>query len=169
MRVADPADGLVVRLEEVHARLAILAGEPAPEGLTDPDQPTGEQWEAGQAWAHMVEFVPYWIDQAEMIMEAESEQPVPFGRIKTDPDRIAGIEARRSDPVAGLWEQLSEEMGDLKAFLVDVTDDDWRRQGVHQTRGVMDVERLVDEFLVGHLEEHADQLEGLAASGSSTR
>ena len=37
----------------------------------------------------------------------------------------------------------------------------WQAHGTHPTRGTMTVERLVEEFIVGHLEEHADQLEAL--------
>jgi hypothetical protein len=33
---------------------------------------------------------------------------------------------------------------------------------VHQTLGVVNMPHLVDEFLVGHLEQHAAQLDGLA-------
>jgi hypothetical protein len=167
MRVEDPADGFVVRLDDILTRLAASAEGPPPTGRTEPDQPSGERWEAGQVWAHIVEFVPYWIEQAKQILESDSDQPVPFGRIKTDPVRIAGIEAGRHEPIPVLWQRLSEEIGDLKAFLASLSDDDWRRTRSHQTLGVMDVERMVDRFLVGHLEEHADQLEGLTERTSS--
>lgn len=162
MRLEDPADGFVVRLDEILARLAAFAEGPPPAGLTEPDQPSGERWEATQVWAHLAEFIPYWIEQARRILESDSGQPVPFGRIKTDPVRIARIEAGRHEPIPVLWQRLSEGIGDLKAFLAGLAEDDWRRTGSHQTLGMMDVERMVDRFLVGHLEEHADQLDGLS-------
>ena len=167
MRVEDPADGFVVRLDEILTRLAAFAEAPPPAGMTEPDQPSGERWEATQVWAHMVEFVPYWMEQARRILQGESDQPIPFGRIKTDPVRIAGIEAGRHEAIPVLWQRLSEEIGDLKAFLAGLAEDDGHRTGSHQTLGVMDVERMVDRFLVGHLDEHADQLEGLAEGTSS--
>jgi len=169
MRVAEPADGFVVRLDEVLARLVVLAETPPLDALTDPGPPTGEQWDWSQVWAHMVEFVPYWIEQIRLVLDTDTHQAVPFGRVKTDPDRIAGIEVRRYEPVAGLFARLSEEVADLKAFLADLSEEDWRRTALHQTRGVMPMDRIVDEFLVGHLEEHLAQLESLAPPGARTR
>jgi threonine dehydratase len=37
----------------------------------------------------------------------------------------------------------------------------WAVRGLHERRGEMSIEAIVEEFLVGHLEEHADQLDGL--------
>jgi hypothetical protein len=161
MRVPDPAGGFIVRLDGVQPRLALLAEMPVPSALTEPDPPTGERWEWGQVWAHMVEFVPYWIGQIRLILEARTDQPVPFGRVKTDPDRIARIEAGRHESVTGLFERLSDETGDLTAFLAELSEEDWRRMGLHQTRGIMPMDRIVEQFLVGHLDEHAVQLESL--------
>jgi hypothetical protein len=161
MRLPDPADGFVVRIEELRPRLSALAGMDPQEGLTDPDPQTGERWEWAQIWSHMVEFIPYWRGQLDRIREADADEPVPFGRVKTDPDSLARIEEGRRVPLPELWEALQEEIGHLKAFVAELSEDDWRRQGVHPTLGVMDVERIVDRFLTSHLEEHANQLEGL--------
>src|SRR5204862_411810 len=127
-------------------------------------QPSGERWEWGQVWAHMVEFVPYWMDQIrDAVAAGVTDEPVPFGRVKSDPNRVAGIEAGRHDPIGVLHTRLSEEVNGLKAFLADLSEDDWRVTGRHQTLGTMPMDRIVEEFLVGHLEEHAAQLESLAS------
>ncbi|MFN2589158.1 MAG: hypothetical protein ABR518_00090 [Actinomycetota bacterium] len=162
MRVPGPAEEFVVRLDEVRSRMATLVETPVPDTLTEPHPSTGERWAWNQVWAHMVEFVPYWMDQIRRTVENEGESPPPFGRVQTDPGRLAGIESGRLEGVPALWERLSGEIDDLKVFLTDLAEEAWRRQGEHQTLGVMGMDRIVDEFLVGHLEEHADQLEGLA-------
>jgi hypothetical protein len=90
---ATPFDGFLARVDEVEGGLRRAAAAGAPQGLTAPDEPSGEQWEAGQVWAHLAEFVPYWIGEARSVLTAESDQPVPFGRVKTDPGRIAAIAA----------------------------------------------------------------------------
>ncbi len=69
-------------------------------GLTAADEPTGEQWEEGQVWAHLAEFGAYWRRELRLIVDAGSDDPVPFGRTKRDPHRIAMIEAHRATPVA---------------------------------------------------------------------
>src|SRR2546427_11370953 len=110
----DPARQLLSRLSAVHRRLERLSSVPAPAGLTDPDTPSGEQWEWGQVWAHVAEFIPYWIGQIEMILGADAQQPVPFGRVKTDPVRIAAIESDRGRPVAELWERTLLALDELR-------------------------------------------------------
>ena len=55
-------DDYLARLDAVERRLAAAAAaEPPPGALTGADAETGEQWERGQVWAHLSEFIPYWI------------------------------------------------------------------------------------------------------------
>src|SRR5919198_752694 len=75
--------------------------------LTSPDPPTGERWEWGQVWAHLSEFCPYWMGQVRLVLESpQSEDPMPFGRVKSDPARVAAIEADRGRPPAELMNLL---------------------------------------------------------------
>jgi hypothetical protein len=41
---------------------------------------------------------------------------------------------------------------------------EWNAVGLHQTLGPMDMERMVERFVVKHLEEHLDQLDRLRAT-----
>ena len=153
----------VGRLDAVHARLASLAGaEVAPGALTDPDPPTGERWEAGQVWAHVAEFVPYWLGEAAQLLEhGHDAAPPGFGRTKSDPARVAAIERDRGRDRGLLWERIAGEITGLRAFLAGLDETAWSSRGVHPTLGEMDLDRFVDEFLVGHLEQHANQLDRL--------
>jgi len=165
MRVAEPAEGFLLRIDQVAERFEKQAEiSPAPQGLTAPDQPSGEQWEWGQVWAHVAEFVPYWMRQIKSIVEADSDAPVPFGRVKTDSGRAAAIESDRRTPPEELMARLSSQLRDLRVMVTDLTPEDWSRRAAHPTRGDMTIERIVDEFLVGHLEEHAAQLDGLVGA-----
>jgi hypothetical protein len=164
MRVPGPAEDFVLRLDDLLPRLGVVSEAPDTGSLADPDPDTGERWDRGQVWAHMVEFVPYWTGEIRLVIEAESDRPVPFGRVKTDPGRIAAIAASRHQPVAAQWGELSKEIGDLKAFLTGLSDEDWDRTGEHPTLGAMTVPRMVERFLLEHLEEHAVQLETLAGA-----
>ena len=49
----------------------------------------------------------------------------------------------------------------VAAELRQLPADAWNARGVHPTLGVMPLERIVVRFIIGHLEEHADQLEQL--------
>lgn len=152
----------LTRVNKVVERLVKLA-RPLP-GLTPPDEVSGEQWEAQQVWGHINEFLPYWIEQFEHVVEAYRGEPVPFGRARSDPLRLQGIEAGRSmDPTTHLhWLELHAK--DLEGFLRALDESSFKAQGVHPRLGVMDLEAMIADFLVGHLEEHADQLEGLVGT-----
>ena len=53
---------LLARLDAVEARLSAAASrEPVPGALTGADPESGERWDRGQVWAHLSEFIPYWI------------------------------------------------------------------------------------------------------------
>ncbi|HYA00859.1 MAG TPA: hypothetical protein VEK76_10980 [Candidatus Binatia bacterium] len=156
----DPATDFQQRLSAVEGRLRDLARRRL-EGRTEPDPGTGERWDAGQVWAHLGEFIPYWIAQAERVLAAASASPVPFGRTKANPERIEAIERDRNRGTTALWHDVREDLNDLRAFLASVSDRAWRVRGLHPTLGVMPISQIVDRFLIGHLEEHATQLENL--------
>ena len=158
----NPADRFLERLQYVAMWLDEHAPQTSVAGLTDPDEKTGEQWEWGQVWAHLGEFVPYWMDQVRLVLRGEGPEPVPFGRIKTDPGRVAAIERDRRVAPSELMDRLKGHLADLSELVDQIPADGWLKQGVHQTLGVMDVREIVDEFLVGHLEEHEAQLRHLA-------
>jgi hypothetical protein len=154
------------RLDAVESRLAgLVATTPDPRALTEPDPGSGERWETGQVWAHLAEFVPYWIEQTRSIVAASGGEPVAFGRTKSDAGRLAAIERDRRQPVTVLWSGVHSDIELLRRFLVGLDAGAWNARGLHPTRGVMEVRRIIDEFLIGHLEEHADQLAALSSSG----
>ncbi|CAN5513112.1 hypothetical protein BH20CHL6_BH20CHL6_11230 [soil metagenome] len=156
---------LLERLEAVERRLGVHAAADPPAGLTDPDVATGERWQVGQVWAHTAEFVSYWMDQARRVIAARAMSPVPFGRIKSDPERIAAIERDRDDGPVVLMGRVSAALGELSRFLGGLDSADWQARGEHETRGVLTVGEIVEEFIVRHLEEHAEQLDGLSGTG----
>ena len=156
---------LMARMAVAEGRLAASAEDPPP-GLTDPDPATGEQWDAGQAWAHVAEFVPYWRNEIRRVIvgAARGAEPVPFGRTTEDEGRVGAIEAGRHDPPGEQMARLSGALSNLRTYLLGLTPEQWAARGLHARRGEMTVAEIADRFVVGHLEEHAEQLEKLAAS-----
>lgn len=156
-------DRFLERLAAVEGRLAAAASTaPRPEALSEADPKSGERWDRGQVWAHLAEFIPYWIDQAGPVIKGQpSGAPVRFGRTSSDPERIGAIERDRREPVAQLWAATRADIAILRVFIAELAPDQWLALGMHPTRGEMPVELITEEFLVGHLEQHADQLENL--------
>jgi hypothetical protein len=165
MTEGNERDELFARMAAAEGRLAAFAEDPPP-GLTDPDPATGEQWDAGQAWAHVAEFVPYWQGEIEHVVAGagKGEGPVPFGRTSADPGRVGAIEAGRHEPPTEQMARLAGALTLLRSYLHTLDDGEWAARGVHSRLGEMSVARITERFVVGHLEEHADQLEKLAAS-----
>jgi len=156
--------GWLDRLDAVDSRLAGLASGRR-KGLTDPDPGGDERWEDGQVWAHLAEFGSYWIDELELVLDRASTRPVPFGRTKSDPDRIAAIAAGHLTEPSEQFRSVGEAIDRLRAVITGMSSADWGRVGQHPTLGPMAVEAMLEEFLVGHYEQHAAQLESLGDGG----
>lgn len=152
----------LIRIDAAEARLREVAVPAA--GLTEADPGTGEQWEAGQVWGHIAEFIQFWVEQAGDVIDAYQGEPVPFGRTRTDPGRLAGIEQGHRVPIESLWQEVQADLADLRTFLLALPDDWQDAVGLHPTLGPMPVDRFLEQFLIAHLEEHATQLEGLSGS-----
>jgi hypothetical protein len=157
-------DELIARMSEAERRLAEHADAPVPDGLTDPDPTTEERWEAGQVWAHIAEFPPYWLAEAQRVASLPTNEPVPFGRVKTDAGRLASIERERHTEPAALLERVRSSLAEVTDATRAFTPEEWSRRGLHPTRGEMTVQSIVERFIVDHLEEHADQLDLLRTS-----
>jgi threonine dehydratase len=158
----------LARMRAVERRLAEHAARPLPRRLTDPDPGASERWEAGQVWAHLAEFPAYWLDQVRAIVAARAGGAaggIPFGRVKTDPGRTGPIEQQRRTAPAVLLERVTAQIEELSAVLTALPDDAWSAIGKHPTLGEMSVEAIVERFVLSHLDEHADQLDGLELVG----
>lgn len=162
--MTEMANELVGRIDGVEERLKDLAAlDPPPAGLTQPDLPSGERWDWGQVWAHLAEFVQYWTGQVRAVLTSDAEPPVPFGRTKTDPERIAAIERNRQGDRGELMARIAGHIAELRQLTRALGDDDWAIVARHPTLGEMAMREVFEDFLVGHLEQHADQLEELTA------
>jgi len=154
-------DALQARLTKAEQRLVAHADTPRPAGLSDPDPSTDERWEAGQIWAHLAEFPGYWLAQAERVIALPTNEPVPFGRVRTDVGRLEAIERdRHTDPEA-LLERVRSSLAGVSEAARAWPAEAWTRRGAHPTLGEMTVREIVERFIVEHLEEHADQLDSL--------
>ena len=159
--MSSDVDALIARLADAERRLAEHAAKPPPPGLTEPDPGGTEQWEAGQVWAHLAEFPAYWLGQAQRVIALPTYEPVPFGRVKTDAGRIEAIERDRNTDPSALLERVRTSLAEVTDAVRSFPPEAWARRGAHPTRGDMTVQKIIEKFIVDHLEEHADQLDSL--------
>jgi hypothetical protein len=162
-------DSLLTRMADAERRLAEHADAPVPAGLTEPDELTDERWEAGQVWAHLAEFPAYWLGQVRRVIAQPTHGAIPFGRVRTDAHRVEAIERERHTDPAALMNRVRSSLAEIGDAMRSWSPDEWRLRGAHPTLGEMTVERMVDRFIVSHLEEHADQLDALRSTADTNR
>ncbi len=158
---------MIARLDAVLARLAAHAAAPAPTSLTDPDPDTGERWTAGQVWGHIAEIVPYWLVQAHRILEAPPGEPAEIGRQTDDPGRLSGVARGAQVAVPVLFEETRTAVAEVRRLIARLAPADLAREARHPRYGVMSLAAFLERYIVGHLEEHAAQLDGLAKGRAS--
>jgi hypothetical protein len=145
------------RLRAAAERIRAAAPGVPDDARTSADPETGEQWDRGQVLAHVAEILPYWSEQVELVVERGDG--VPFGRVKSNPERIAAIERDRRLDSAELLRRMDQGLQVVLVLLDRLDERALARTGTHERIGEMTAAAIIDRFLVEHLEEHAEQLE----------
>ena len=79
----------------------------------------------------------------------------------SDPGRLGAIETRRREDPVALLADVEAGIAAAGGLCRSLDSDEWRTSGLHPVIGAMRVSAIVERFLVGHLEEHATQLDEL--------
>jgi len=161
---------LAKRLRE--AGLAVAALAPAVEGRrpwplsADFGHTPESVWGPPETLAHVAEMLPFWSGEMERILDAPAGGgPVAFGRVAANPLRIGVLERDRSLPPRELFARIREGVERLARRLEGLPPEAGLRMGVHETLGELTVADIATRFVVGHLEEHAEQLRASLAAG----
>jgi hypothetical protein len=158
------APELAAGLRQAHERLISLRADVeqgAPWPLADRFDHSDEAvWGPPELLAHVAEMLPYWQGEVERILGGGPEA-VPFGRVGSDANRIGRIERDRTLPPQQLDRRVDEAVERWADRLAALSPADLGRSGLHPTLGHMPVEAIVTRFVVGHLEEHAEQLQAI--------
>lgn len=121
-------------------------------------------WGPPELLAHLDEMLPFWLGEAERILDGPAGAPVPFGRIADDPIRIGVIGRDRTIPLRELLARLASHGTRVAGRMRELSDVEAARIGLHQTRGEVTVETLFERFVTGHLEDHVVQLREILAT-----
>ena len=164
-------DDIADRLLEVHGRFDALrtgveAGAPWPASDNFGHEPEST-WNPPELLAHVGEMLPYWMGQIERILDGYPE-PVPFGRVATDEERIAAIGRERARPVGELFDQVARGAQAAAVRLRELPQDQLERRGTHPTLGEMTVSAVAERMFIRHLGDHEEQLRRILASGGET-
>ena len=121
-------------------------------------------WGPRETLAHLEEMLPFWLGEAERILDGPPDAPVPFGRTADDPIRIGVIGRDRGIPVRELFARIAVDSARTARRMREMTDAESARAGVHPTRGELTVAALFERFVTGHIEGHVDQLREILES-----
>jgi DinB superfamily len=164
MTAPNELGALADRLRAAGAAIASLApavdaGRPWP--LSDDFGTAPEShWGPPETLAHVAELLSFWSGEIERILDASSDGgPVPFGRVADNPLRLGLIERDRSLPPRELFDRIEAGVARLAGRLARLSPEEGGRRGVHPTLGETTVTGIAERFIVGHLEEHAEQLQ----------
>jgi len=163
------SDDLETRLGAASQRLAGLgtklrSGGPWP--LADRfDHAPEAAWGPRETLAHLEEMLPYWLGEAERIVDDPSGGAT-LGRAATNDVRLAIIERDRTLPIRELVARVQAGIDRWLARWPELDAASRERTGTHVTLGVVTVTDVATRFAVGHLEDHLDQLEGAIGGGT---
>jgi hypothetical protein len=147
-------------------RAQVAAGEPWPLAMAFGTEPEAA-WGPREVLAHVAEMLLFWLGELERVVdEAPGGQVAPFGRVPTDAVRIGLIERDRTLPLRVLFDRID---GGLRAWsdrLGSLTDDERARVGRHPTLGEFAATAILDRFVLGHAEEHVEQLETILSDAT---
>ena len=155
-------DELDTRLAAASGRMTALgerlaAGGPWPLAERFDHAPEAA-WGPREVLAHLGEMLPYWLGEAERIVDMAAG-PEPFGRIATDDVRLAIIERDRTLPVRELLARVANGLERWQRRWAELDASERDRMGLHPTLGELHVSDIATRFVTGHLEDHLDQLE----------
>ena len=158
-------DDLERRIRDAGSSLAdlrepLIAGEPWPLSERWGTEPEAD-WGPREVLAHVSEMLPYWTDQLQGVIAGDSATAVPFGRIASDPSRLARIDVERQQPVGEILDAIAAGLDEAAAFAAGPATEHADRLGLHSTRGEITIRASVERFFVTHLEEHVEQLRSI--------
>ena len=141
-------------------REPLAAGEPWP---LSPVWGTEDEahWGPREVLAHVAEMLSYWHGELTRVAAGDGAAPVPFGRIASDPSRLARIDALRQQSSGALVDEVAARAPEVAAFVDGLTPAEAARVGSHPTRGDITVSESIQRFFANHLEEHVAQLRSI--------
>jgi DinB superfamily len=145
----------------------LVAGEPWPLSAAYGTEPEAD-WGPRELLAHVNEMLPYWTRQLRNVLAGEKTEQVTFGRTAEDPDRLGRIAEDRHRPAGELLDGIDAGLVTALGFVTELTDADLARVGLHPTRGELTVGDSLERLVVGHLEDHVDQLRTILGSRATS-
>jgi hypothetical protein len=125
------------------------------------ESPAENEWTIMQNLSHIVEFMPYWADEIEKLVEKPGSS---FGRTPEDVGRLQGISEHEMASLSKIKEALPGSYARLDGVLGRLKDNDLELTGKHVRYGEKPLDWLIEEFVTNHLSGHVEQINSSIAS-----
>jgi len=127
-------------------------------------RPAKDEWSIMQNLAHIVEFMPYWANEIEMLVAAPGQN---FGRTMQHAGRLQAVSEHGSDRLEQIRAALPGSYARLNAVLSNLQDSALTLTGHHLIYGDQTLEWFIEYFVTRHLVGHLEQMKGCLAIVSS--
>ncbi len=114
-------------------------------------------WSAMQVMGHVVEMIPFWLRQCDILIAA-TDAPPAFGRTAENADRLAGVARGAAGDPQEFLRVLNIEVEQAANDIRLMSASERGKVGIHPKRGEMTVEQIVETFIVAHAEDHLAQV-----------
>ncbi len=148
----DDIEALRRRTTAVRERFRALPRS-GPDRLGSPDPKSGDRWDRYNVMGHVAEVLPFWVAQLEVAMEGQ-----PLGRQPGSTDRQQAVDGGRQVGENVLRGRIDSGFEGLLRFIDRLEPVDLDRRVTMSGRGEETVGWAMENLLVGHAEEHCDQL-----------
>jgi DinB family protein len=162
MDATNETAGAVERLRAAAAafeaqRPAIDGGRPWPLHTVEEGGGPESEWGPTEVLAHVAEMLQFWLGEIERVLD-DAPEPVPFGRTVADRVRVLTIERDRTLPPRELVDRIKATVERYARRLDGLGAAELARRGRHPTVGEINVNGILERFVVGHAEGHVAQL-----------
>jgi hypothetical protein len=161
-------DDIDARLSAAESRLSRLEGaltRGGPWPLAERfDHAPEAVWGPRETLTHVGEMLGFWLGEAERLIDPAG-QPDTFGRLATDQLRLGIIERDRTLPIGELLARIHVGIARWRDRWASLDADKRVQPGHHVTLGELTVTDVAMRFVVGHLEDHLDQLADAIGTG----
>ena len=152
-----------MRRRVIVARARLRALLPATSDREPPADPkTGERWDRLNILGHMSEFPAFWSAELASAIESGDE----FGRRPGSTSRQDAVAGGAGLGEAELKRRVARGIETVLGLLVKLQAADLDRSLKMRGRGDVTLRWALESLLVGHVEEHCDQLYALTTKGS---
>ena len=117
--------------------------------------PAENEWTIMQNLAHIVEFMPYWAGEIEMLVAEPGRN---FGRTPQDVGRLNGISEHEMDSLKGIKAALPGSYARLDEALRSLKDSDLELTGKHVRFGEKPLDWFLEDVVTNHLSGHVEQI-----------